>query len=145
MNVVMLLCDSAQEAGGKLFVLGGGWNINRGGQPVTMGLAIKIGVPWMEANQRHRVHLQLLSEDGNPVPKEQPLVADGEIEVGRPPGVRPGTELNVPLALNFAGVPLSPGGYRFELLLDGTKVAEESFQVLSQPSPGTSAHEPGRL
>ena len=39
MKITLLLCDHAQEVGGKLYVLGGGWSIYRG-TPVTMALAV---------------------------------------------------------------------------------------------------------
>jgi hypothetical protein len=134
MHVVMLLCDSAQAANGKLFVLGGGWNQCIGANPISMGLAIKLGVPWNEANQPHHIEARLITEDGVPAPVDgQTLHFDGDFEVGRPPGVKPGTDLNIPIAVNFAPVLLVSGGYRWELLIDGTVMASESFNVVPTP------------
>lgn len=125
-----MLCDAAQVAEGKLFVLGGGWSVSRGPGVVNMGLAIKISVPWHEANMPHPMVAQLMTEDGTAVEVEgRPLRVEGSLEVGRPAGTKSGTPLDAPLALNFAGVPLPPGGYRWELLIDESKVAEQSFQV----------------
>ena len=44
----MLLCDAAQVADGKLFVLGGGWSLT-GPDPVPSAIALKIDVDWHEA------------------------------------------------------------------------------------------------
>lgn len=134
MNVVMLLCDAAQAVGGKLYILGGGWSAHVVDQPLTMGVAVKVGVPWNLANQRHKLAIVLISEDGKPMPEDNPFRVEGEFEVGRPPGVTPGTTLNVPFAVNVAGVPLPVGGYRVELSIDGTKMCEESFVVVANPS-----------
>ena len=50
-KATMLLCDSAQSIGGKLYVLGGGWSILRKtGNLMTMALAVKLSIPWSRAN-----------------------------------------------------------------------------------------------
>ena len=42
------------------------------------------------------------------------------LEVGRPPGVKPGTALAVPFAVNFAPIPLEPSTqYVWRLSIDG--------------------------
>ena len=126
MKVTLLLADAAQAVNGKLYVLGGGWSLT-GPEPAPMALAVKIEVPWDRANIKHRWRLELLDEDGAPVevvatPEggTQPLRIEGEFEAGRPPGLKPGTPLDVALALNLAPLPL-PGGGRFvwRLGIDG--------------------------
>ena len=47
-KVTMLLCDAAQVADGKLFVLGGGWSLT-GPDPMPSAIALKIDVGWHEA------------------------------------------------------------------------------------------------
>lgn len=109
----MLLCDAAQEANGKLFILGGGWTVT-GPAPTPSALALKIDVPWDQANRRHRLRLDLVSQDGQPVMVPTPLgqgpaQVTAEFEVGRPPGHPPGTPLAVVLAINIGPLPLAPG------------------------------------
>ena len=58
MKVTMLLCDSAQVADGKLYILGGGWSFV-GPDPAPMALAIKVDVPWTEGNVAHHWVLEL--------------------------------------------------------------------------------------
>ena len=127
----MLLCDSAQVSGGKLFVLGGGWShIYTPDSPVNMALAILIAVPWDRANQRHTVRASLKDEDGNLVEAEDGSVElEGQLEVGRPPGLKPGTDLNFPLSLTYNGLSLRAGGYRWELEIDGEPKARVPFRV----------------
>ena len=50
-----ILADGAQEAAGKLYVLGGGWDrliVNTLPTPlITAAIAIVLSVPWNEANE----------------------------------------------------------------------------------------------
>jgi hypothetical protein len=123
MKVTLLLADAAQAVGGKLYVLGGGWSIIGPGA-APMALAIKIEVPWSETNVRHSVEVQLLTSDGEPVTVEgdsgsEPISVRADFEVGRPPGLKPGTPIDVPLAMNFAPFPLPGGRYEWRLMIDG--------------------------
>jgi hypothetical protein len=113
MKVTMLLADAAQAVNGKLYILGGGWSIT-GPQPTPSAIAIKIGVPWDRANIPHTLRLDLLNEDGRPVMVQTPMgeramQINSRFEVGRPPGLTPGTDLDVALAINILPVPLTPG------------------------------------
>ena len=67
---------------------------------------------------RHTLRLELLDADGNPVTmetedgEEEPIVFFDDLvfEVGRPPGLKPGTPLDFPVAVNSGPLPLAPGG-----------------------------------
>jgi hypothetical protein len=134
MEATLLLCDHAEAVGGKLYINGGGWNVLlRPGVPVNVSLAILIEVPWDEANTQHRLRAYLLTEDGAPVggPYGEPLQVDGEFEVGRPAGVKPGSTLNTPLAINFNALALDAGGYEWRLEVDDALVARKPFRVAS--------------
>ena len=50
MKVTMLLADVAQAVAGKLYVLGGGWSM-MGSGPTPSALAVKIDIPWDQANR----------------------------------------------------------------------------------------------
>lgn len=124
----MLLCDAAQAADGKLYVLGGGWSVT-GPLPTPSAIALLFEVPWDQANQRHDVVLELLDQDGMPVtvagPEGESTVrVAAELEVGRPAGLPPGSPLSATMAINVGALPLPPGG-RFEWRLS---VDEESDQ-----------------
>jgi len=121
----MMLADSAQEVGGKLYILGGGWSIT-GPDPVPMAIALKLEVPWDRTNEKHSLLIELLDDDGEPVmvagPEEAevPLQVTGDFEAGRPPGIKPGTPIDSALAVNFGPLPLEPGRrYQWRLSIDG--------------------------
>jgi hypothetical protein len=131
-RVTLLLCDAAEEVGGKLYVLGGGWSLLQAPDtPLNMALAILIAVPWDQANEQHDVEAVLVTDDGERVEIEaQEISASGQFEAGRPPGLKPGMDLNVPIALKFNGIALSTGGYRWEVFVDGEQSAIAPFRVL---------------
>jgi hypothetical protein len=128
----MLLCDAAQEVGGKLYVLGGGWtHLLRPNQPVTMALGIVVAVEWNETNTPHTLEVCLVNEDGAAVAVDgKPIQAGARIEVGRPPRIKPGSDINAPLAMTFQGILLAPGGYVWQLKRGGEVLARTPFWVL---------------
>ena len=124
MKVTMLLADYAVVAEGKLFISGAGWSV-AGPEPQPSALAVKIDVPWDRANDKISLRVRLMGEDGQPVAVPgpagpQPIEMTGEFEVGRPPGLKPGTSIDVPLAFQIGPLPLTHGcRYVWELELDG--------------------------
>jgi hypothetical protein len=129
MKVTMLLADYVQVSDGKLTVIGGGWSLT-GPDPAPFGIAILVHVPWDLANRRHTLRLELIDADGQPVTApeadgeggEAPIVFlnDVEFEVGRPAGIKPGTPLELPLAVNSGPLPLEPGErYEWRLSING--------------------------
>jgi hypothetical protein len=163
-RVTLLLADSAQVADGKLFILGGGITAV-GPRPQPMGVAIRIEVPWDRANVPHLWRLDLLDEDGHPLMvRDKALVVHGRFEAGRPAGLKPGTPLSVPLAINFPTIPATPGkSYTWQLSIDDKTHVDwrQSFVVRAgaptappatpptpppPPSPGdVDPNDPGRL
>ncbi len=138
LQVTMLLCDAAQVSGSKLYVLGGGWNICAPDLP-SMAIALLIKVPWDMANRSFDWKLQLFNEDGNPhILGEQgkEVAFTGQFEVGRPPGLKKGQILQVPLAMNAAGIPLrESSGYYWALFIDGVELERVSFYTKKRTSP----------
>lgn len=126
----MILCDFAEAINGKLYVMGGGWDQIQGPNPVNCAVAVQFKVPWTQTNQKHRLAIKLLADDGPYVaPNGQHVGIDGEFEVGRPPGHTPGDPLSNTIAVRFDGLPLPTGGYRFSLEVDGTEVSAQGFRV----------------
>ena len=125
MKVTMLFADAAQAINGKLYILGGGWSV-----------------------RRHVLQLALVNEDGQPVTVltqigERAIELKGEFEVGRPPGLRPGTPLDVALGINVGPLPLAPDGrYVWRCSIDGN--SSEDWQVaFSTRSARSSGGEQG--
>src|ERR671920_804574 len=102
MMATIHLADAAQAIDNKLYLLGGGWSVT-GPDPTPSALAIALKVPWDEANQPHALRVELLDSDGHPVrlgelEEAKGLVVESQFEVGRPPGLRPGTPIDLAFA-----------------------------------------------
>lgn len=142
-QVTMLLADAAQAVENKLYILGGGWSVT-GPDPAPSAIAVQIKVPWDQANTRHKMRLELLDTDSNPVTFDspvgkQPLVLENEFEVGRPAGIKPGTPIELSVAINLGPIPLAPG-QRYEWRLHIGEETHEHWtlafstrQALAQP------------
>jgi hypothetical protein len=133
----IILCDAAQAIGGKLFILGGGWSKVWGPGPYSFALAVQLWLPWNQANERKALRISLVTEDGQAVnaPDGRPVLITGEVEAGRPPGVRPGSDLDVAVALPVT-LPIPPGQYRWNLELAGDLLTSVAFEVLLMAPPG---------
>ena len=113
----LLLCDAAQVVGAKLYVMGGGWDrVQLSSYPATLPVAIAAGVrvEWTETNRRHKLTIRGLSADAD----RELFKAEGEFEVGRPPGTPHGMSQLFQVAMN---VPLQipePGSYTVEASVD---------------------------
>lgn len=126
-----LLADGAQSVDGKLYVLGGGWNVltTEGPDSVVpmVSLAVHFVVPWHETNRPLAFELQLEDPDGNHL-LGTPLMF--EIDVGRPATLPAGTEQAAPMALNLTNVAFQrAGSYAFTLSLEGQELARTRFLV----------------
>jgi hypothetical protein len=132
MDATLLLCDAAEAVNGKLYILGGGWSVILAPRrPTPVMLAVKLAVPWDQSNQKHTITATLLDADGDPVDLGMgPVQAEGEVEVGRPPGLKPGTNLDVVFVLPFGLLAFESGSYVWQLDVDGKSAAREPFTVL---------------
>jgi hypothetical protein len=123
MKATMFLADYAVVSDGKLTIIGGGWS-QTGPEPASFGIGLLIQVPWDQANTPHSFTVELLDADGiavvldAPDDDEQAVAFGGEFEVGRPPGLKPGTPLDFPVAMNSTPLPLEPGRYEWRLTID---------------------------
>lgn len=144
MHATLLLADSAQALDGKLYILGGGWSII-GPDPSPMAIALKIDVPWDQANVKHPLRLELVDEDGNAFmvetpDGEQPLRIEAQLEVGRPPGTRAGTPLAAVMAINLTPLPLEPDKrYVWVLYIDNATRDEWRSRFDTRPAAGGPA------
>ena len=139
MKVTLLLADAAEAVNGKLYILGGGWSV-MGPDPAPMAIAIKIEVPWDQGNDVHKLHLRLVDADGQPVLAEStdgevPVVLDADFETGRPAGMKPGTPLDLTMAVTLGPLPLDPGSrFEWRLSIDGTEDDEWRVAFSTRPA-----------
>jgi hypothetical protein len=136
MKTTLLLGDFARVSDGKLDVLGAGWSVT-GPDPASFGIGILFAVSWDETNTKHRFMLDLLDIDGNqvPTPTGEPLLhLENEFEVGRPAGMKPGTQQTGPFALNVAGIPLPTSGkFEVRLAVEGYDDAGSNVAFATRP------------
>lgn len=142
LEVTLLLCDSAvAEPSGKVHMLGAGWSIT--GSPTSpQAVVAMIQVPWDRANQPMTVVLALLDSDGGQVSVTgaadgEPVRSELRLEVGRPPGVLPGSPLDAAVVVAVPALPLSPGRYEWRLAV-AEKQVTRAFQVRGPVAPGAA-------
>lgn len=134
---LLVIANHAEAREGLLFLSGACWtDLWRGtpgqGNPPPMnhfGVAVSVLVPWEETNRRHHLVMRLETEDG------QELVRmEGDLEVGRPPGITAGSDQRAVLAINADIQFPKPGGYR--ILADvGAQTRSVSFRVHDESKP----------
>jgi hypothetical protein len=145
-RVSMMLADAAQTAEGKLYVLGGGWSVT-GPAPMPFAIAVDVKVPWEMANRAHQFRFELVDSAGRtvevpgPTGEDNPVVVEAELEVGRPPGMVPGTALDAVLAINVpGGLQLTPGArYEWRLMVNGKSDQDWSLPFSVRPLPAVQA------
>jgi hypothetical protein len=124
-EAIMLLCDAAvTDPSGKVHMLGAGWSITSS-PTAPSAVVVLVKVPWDRANQKLPFSLALEDADGQPPPTAPS--ADGVIEVGRPPGLDPGTPIDAAFQVTVPSLPLPPGRYTWRL-----KIAEQEFTTSFQ-------------
>jgi hypothetical protein len=126
-----ILADGAQEANGKLYILGGGWDTLYSRafpfvQP-QLALAIKLVIPWGATAEPHELLVALVDEDGASVLPEPPRL---QFNVGRPHNAEPGDEVSMPFTITLGQLTIArPGRYSFLLHIDGRVVARTAFRA----------------
>jgi hypothetical protein len=132
---VAILADAVQAAAGKLYVLGGGWDtllVPRFPARHSIGIGVKVRVPWTLTDRDFTLAVELQDEDGRPVPNAARL--SHGLRAGRPTHHPEGIDVSLVRALTFANVPLpAQGGYVFSILLGDIERARLSFRVIARP------------
>jgi hypothetical protein len=124
----VILCDAAvgEAATGKVHMLGAGWSVI--GRPVgPHAVVVLMKIPWDRANVQLPLRLELHGADGGPIlfPTPDgplPVSGQGTVEVGRPPGIAPGSMLDASFVLNVGALPLGAGRYEWRLRLADLEV-----------------------
>jgi hypothetical protein len=124
----IILCDAAVADGstGKVHMLGAGWSII--GRPMRPhAVVVLIKIPWDRANVQLPLRLELFGPDGGPIRIQTPdglypVSGQGTVEVGRPPGIAPGSMLDASFVLTVGALPLAPGRYEWRLELADLQV-----------------------
>ncbi len=129
----LILADSAQVVGNKLYMLGGGWDrliVNKG-LPVTRQVAIAVSfkVPWSETNEKHSFEIEIATEDGKSLGK-----SNGQFEIGRPVGVQPGQDQRTQIALEISMNIAQFGTFVINALVNEEVKRSVPFNIVQGPS-----------
>ncbi len=140
MNIhALMLAYSAQAVDGKLYILGGAWNMLRFPQfpaSLIVGIAVAIDVDWNETNQRHHLDIHFEDADGNEM---EPRIG-ADFEAGRPPGAIAGAELRIVLAVNGPLAIPAAGTYAAVAMVGGEELARSRFQAIQAGAPARGAN-----
>jgi hypothetical protein len=124
----LILADKAEAIGGKLYLMGGGFDrIRMAAIPGTAQFDVAVGmlVGYNETNQKHGFELRCEDQDNN-------LVFDsprGAIEVGRPPGMTAGSEQRALLVFAGPFAFKATGDYSWVFVLNGERQPPTRFRV----------------
>jgi hypothetical protein len=125
----LILADAAQVNNGKLYIMGGGWDVLTVNQtfPVTqyLGLAASFKIPWSETNQKHEIEVRIVTEDEGELAK-----IAAQLEVGRPAGIPVGTDQRAQFAANLPISFEKPGLFAIVTKIEGQESARTTFRVI---------------
>ena len=132
----LVIANHAEAREGLLYLSGACWSdvwrtIAPGGAPpiTHFGVGVAVVVPWGETNRRHHLTVRIEDEDGKEITR-----VEGDLELGRPVGISPGSDQRAVVAMNADLVFPDPGGYRL-LAEVGEDRRAVSFRVHDGPQP----------
>ncbi len=126
-----MLADAAVVQAGKLYIHGGGWDsISVEALPAThptFALVLILRIEYAEALQNIPFSAELLDEDNVSLGPRLEAV----INVGHPPGSRPGAPTFMPIqwTLNMVELPHA-GGYQFRVSTGEKQLGSVPFRVI---------------
>jgi hypothetical protein len=128
----LILTDHSEVVHGKLYAMGGGWNMLRFPQlpqELSFGVAFGVDVPWDETNRPYTLRLRIEDPDGELLGEEFTL----DLETGRPPGLVPGQDQRIVFSL-AATVTFETSGPHAVVMRSGEEeIGRSRFYVLELP------------
>jgi hypothetical protein len=140
----LLANGAAGPPDGLLYVLGGGMNTIWSPQVPTVfkgALVIRLLADRSEAGRLQQLEIQVNDADGNSI-LQQPIQIG--ITPQLPPQLPRGWAIPCQLVADMTGLQLPRAGeYAIAILLNGTHVGSEAFQVVQGLPPGSLTTAPG--
>ncbi len=135
---VALLADAVQASGGKLYVLGGGWDVltvrSLPARHPSMGIGLRIRVPWGWPGDTVRLDVELQDQDGKSI---LPGSLSAPVPVRRPPHLPEGQDVTLVRALTFTNLVFRiEGAYSFVISIDGEVKERLRFLVRVRTDEG---------
>ena len=128
----LILADHSEALNGKVYMMGGGWNVLRFPQlPHDWGFALAFGldVPWNETEQAYEATMHLEDPDGGLLGDEFTMGFEAE----RPPEVPPGADQRIVLSLRTQGTFENEGPHAVVVKVDGEEIGRTRFYVVQAP------------
>lgn len=125
-----VLADAAQVVDGKLYLIGGGWDIIWFNQfPAAHPFAICMGirVPWNLTNMPHTMKILIETADGQGLGEIK-----GNFEVGKPAGLAQGSSQLINLAFPSTLQAQGIGRFRIRAFIDDAVIDELAFGVVQR-------------
>lgn len=134
---VALLADAVQASGGKLFVLGGGWDVltvrSLPARHPSIGIGLRVRVPWGWPEGTIRLEVELQDEDGKSL---LPGSVTAPVQVHRPSHLPEGQDVTLVRALTFTNVVFrTEGAFSFVISIDGEVKDRLRFLVRRREAP----------
>ncbi len=129
----VILADRAEVVNGKLYMMGGGWDMLVVPQiPTQVSHSIAIGffVPWTESNEVCEFTVTTHDGDGSQLGNS----FQGRFIPGRPPLSPKGQPLRTILVVNQLVSIQQPGLYSVRVQLASGAVKDVSFSIINKPA-----------
>jgi hypothetical protein len=129
----LILADFAEALGGKLYLMGGGWDsvkVADFSRPVPMSIACGISVPWNATDDEHRLTLAITDQDGVTVAPE----LQASFKTGRSPQLERGHPAHVPFAIKAELLFPGAGTYVVAATVDGDETSRRKFAFHIRPA-----------
>lgn len=127
----IMVADHAEILNNKAYVMSGGWNVVVVNQPLPfqhrMAIVAAYSIPWNQTNEVHDVFIEIVDQDARSLAQ-----VEGQLEVGRPPGITPGQEQRQLFSLNL-NLTLDKLGPYVVTSRAGGKDKSVKFTVLAGP------------
>ena len=129
-----MVADAVQAVGGKLYTLGGGWELlyveSFPARHPSIGIGMRLRVPWPYQDS-FRLSVDLMDEDGRSLLGNSRF--SRTIRVRPPARSMPGVEIGMTRAFTFNNLVFpEPGGYAFPIYVGDEEVSRIRFRVLER-------------
>jgi hypothetical protein len=130
----ILLTDHSEAVNGKLYMVGGGWNVLRFPelpQQWNFGIALGIDVGWDETNRPHDLSIKIEDPDGVQLGD----ALEGNFETGRPPGMPPGQDQRLVMSVGTTASFSAAGPHAAVVQVNGEELGRARFYLTEGPAP----------
>lgn len=130
----VLLADHSEAVNGKLYMIGGGWNVLRLPElphDWSFHIALGIDIAWHETNDPHELAVTIQDPDG--VELGEGLVAN--FETGRPPGIPQGQEQRLVMSIGAAATFSTAGPHAAVVTVNDEEIGRARFYLMEGGGP----------